>query len=85
MNTEDIRWEQRLHNFCKAFAQLDEAVALVQVRELSRLEKQGVIQAFEYTYELAWNTLKKFLILQGMRRHYRLTGYYPRSLQQGAH
>jgi nucleotidyltransferase substrate binding protein (TIGR01987 family) len=66
LNTEDIRWQQRLRNFCKAFAQLDEAVALMQVRELSRLEKQGVIQAFEYSYELAWNTLKDFLIWQGI-------------------
>jgi hypothetical protein len=37
---------------------LDEVVALVQVRELAKREKQGVIQAFEYTYELAWNSLK---------------------------
>jgi nucleotidyltransferase substrate binding protein (TIGR01987 family) len=66
LNTEDIRWQQSLHNFRKAFAQLDEAVALMQVRELSRLEKQGVIQAFEYSYELAWNTLKDFLIWQGI-------------------
>jgi nucleotidyltransferase substrate binding protein (TIGR01987 family) len=66
MNTADIRWQQRLQNFCKALTQLDEAMALMQVRELSKLEKQGVIQAFEYSYELAWNTLKDFLIWQGI-------------------
>jgi nucleotidyltransferase substrate binding protein (TIGR01987 family) len=66
LNTEDIRWQQRFHNFCKAFAQLDEAVILMQARELSKLEKQGVIQAFEYSYELAWNTLKDFLVWQGI-------------------
>ncbi|MGP3789256.1 MULTISPECIES: HI0074 family nucleotidyltransferase substrate-binding subunit [unclassified Pseudomonas] len=39
---------------------------LVQQRELTRLEKQGVIQAFEYTYELGWNTFKDFLVWQGI-------------------
>jgi nucleotidyltransferase substrate binding protein (TIGR01987 family) len=66
MNTADIRWQQRLHNFRKALAQLDEAMALMQVRELSNLEKQGVIQAFEFSYELAWNTLRDFLVWQGI-------------------
>ena len=34
-------------------------------RELSDLEKQGLIQAFEFTHELAWKTLKDFLEYQG--------------------
>lgn len=38
----------------------------MQLRQLSRLEKQGVIQAFEYAYELAWNTLEDFLLWQGI-------------------
>ncbi|MGC8744755.1 MAG: nucleotidyltransferase substrate binding protein [Verrucomicrobiia bacterium] len=29
------------------------------------LEKQGLIQSFEYTYELAWNVLKDNLQMQG--------------------
>ena len=33
----------------------------MQKRELSILEKQGFIQTFEYTHELAWKTLKDFL------------------------
>ena len=52
----DIRWHQRLQNFQSAFNELDEAVALSNERGLSKLEEQGLIQAFEYTYELAWNT-----------------------------
>lgn len=36
-----------------------------QKRELSLLEKQGLIQAFEYTHELAWNVMKDFLEYQG--------------------
>jgi nucleotidyltransferase substrate binding protein (TIGR01987 family) len=61
----DIRWQQRYANYRKALAQLGEAVELSQQRPLSRLEKQGVIQAFEFTHELAWNVLKDFLQERG--------------------
>ncbi len=40
---------------------MTEAVELSRERELSDLEQQGLIQAFEYTYELAWNTLQDIL------------------------
>lgn len=66
MNDQDIRWLQRLQNFRKALSQLDEAMALMSERSLSKLEKQGVIQAFEYSYELGWNTLKDYLVWQGI-------------------
>lgn len=66
MTTPDIRWQQRFQNYTKAFSQLDEAVDLASSRELSNLEKQGLIQAFEFTYELARNTLKNFLEWQGI-------------------
>ncbi len=62
---EDIRWKQRFSNYTNAFEQLQEAVELSQERELSMLEKQGLIQAFEYTHELAWNVMKDFLEYQG--------------------
>jgi nucleotidyltransferase substrate binding protein (TIGR01987 family) len=61
----DIRWHQRLQNFRDAFNELDEAVALSNERGLSKLEEQGLIQAFEYTYELAWNVIKDFYRNQG--------------------
>ena len=63
--TEDIRWIQRFDNFKRSLKQLDNAMALIAERELSDLEKQGVIQAFEYNYELAWNVLKDFYEHQG--------------------
>lgn len=66
MSNEDIRWLQHLQNFSKAQAQLDETMALMQARSLSKLERLGVIQAFEYTYELGWNTLKDYLVWQGI-------------------
>ena len=63
--TQDIRWQQRLNNYEKALSQLTDAVGLSLQRELSDLEKQGLIQAFEFTHELAWNTLKNFLEYKG--------------------
>jgi len=62
---QDIRWKQRLNNFLPAFNQLKAAVELSHQRALSDLEKQGVIQAFEFTHELAWNVIKDYFEYQG--------------------
>ncbi|MCB9272674.1 MAG: nucleotidyltransferase substrate binding protein [Lewinellaceae bacterium] len=62
---KDIRWQQRFSNFKKALAQLEKAVKLSEERTLSDLEQQGIIQSFEYTHELAWNTLKDYFEYQG--------------------
>ena len=63
--TADVRWHQRLANFEKAFARLAAAVELASQRALSDLEKQGLIQAFEFTHELAWNVMKDYFAWQG--------------------
>lgn len=55
----DIRWKQRFENYEKALSLLREAVA--DVDSLSDLEKEGAVQRFEYTVELAWKTLKDYL------------------------
>lgn len=65
MTTSDIRWQQRFANYRKALARLTEAVELRQQRPLSDLERQGLIQAFEFTHELAWNTFKDIAEFQG--------------------
>lgn len=65
--TEDIRWKQRFDNFNRALHQLTLAVELSRQRPLSDLEKQGVIQAFEFVHELAWNVLKDFLEYEGIQ------------------
>ena len=62
---QDIRWKQRFENYVKAFHELQESLELAQERTLTKLEKQGVIQGFEYTHELAWNVLKDYLEFQG--------------------
>ena len=64
---KDIRWVQRFDNFKRAFARLTEAVVLAKQRKLSELEEQGLIQAFEFTHEMAWNVLKDYLEEQGFR------------------
>ena len=64
-NIEDIRWIQRFKNYNKALTKLGEAVALDNERTLSELEKQGLIQAFEYTHELAWKVMQDFFVFQG--------------------
>lgn len=61
MGNEDIRWIQRFNNFQKALARLTEAIILREERPLTSLEQQGLIKAFEFTFDLAWKTLQDFL------------------------
>ncbi len=63
---EDVRWKQRYNNFLKAYRDLEEAVEYSQSNKLNKLEKQGLIQGFEYTHELSWNLLKDYLTEQGI-------------------
>jgi nucleotidyltransferase substrate binding protein (TIGR01987 family) len=55
------RWEQRFENFNRALSQLKVGIILMNERQLTMLEEQGLIQAFEYNHELAWNVLKDYL------------------------
>ncbi len=61
-SSQDIRWKQRFSNYQKALSQLKE---FIDKRNLSKLETQGLLKSFEYTYELAWNTMKDFYESQG--------------------
>ena len=63
MDALDVRWRQRLSNLRRAFRLFEEAATAPQ---LSLLEEEGLIQRFEYTFELTWKTLKDFLAWGGI-------------------
>jgi nucleotidyltransferase substrate binding protein (TIGR01987 family) len=59
---QDIRWKQRYQNYAKAFEQLAEIAAK---ENLNKFEQAGMIQIFEFTFELAWKVLKDKLNYEG--------------------
>lgn len=61
----NVRWKQRFENFERAFLLLKEAFEK-DIGLMSDLEKEGVVHRFEYTFELAWKTLKDYLIYNGV-------------------
>lgn len=63
MNHDEIRWKQRFNNFEKSLKFLKDAVYRTH---LSELEKAGVIQTYEFTFELAWKTVKDYLEEKGV-------------------
>ena len=86
--TEEIRWQYRFRNFARAFTLLREALE-GDVEALSQLEREGVIQRFEYTFELAWNLLKDWLEYDGIvlptvtPRHVIRQAFQARLIQDG--
>jgi nucleotidyltransferase substrate binding protein (TIGR01987 family) len=61
----DIRWKQRFQNFDRAFVLLRQALEKGP-GVLNQLEKEGVVQRFEYSFELAWKTVKDYLEENGI-------------------
>lgn len=61
-NTDEVRWQQRLSNFQKALNQLERAC---EKDEYSEIEQAGLVQMFEFSFELAWKTLKDLLFYEG--------------------
>lgn len=57
------RWQQRFQNFDRAFNQLERGLAIT---DPSDIEQQGIIQSFEFSFELSWKTLKDYLEAQGV-------------------
>ncbi|MFM2376249.1 MAG: hypothetical protein RLZZ165_1346 [Bacteroidota bacterium] len=62
---QDIRWKQRLANFESALARLAEGIAHSEAHPLA-IVKEGVLQRFEFTHELAWKVMKDFLEYEGV-------------------
>ncbi|MDR0991537.1 MAG: nucleotidyltransferase substrate binding protein [Ruminococcus sp.] len=63
---EDIRWLQRFDNYKKALSHLAE-IKDIDTEETPIIIKEGFIQRFEYTFELAWKTLKDYMEYQGLK------------------
>jgi nucleotidyltransferase substrate binding protein (TIGR01987 family) len=62
MDGTNIRWKQRFQNFEMAWFRLKEAI---EIPEPTELERNGLVQRFEFTIELYWNTLKDYLQQEG--------------------
>ncbi|MBL7803320.1 MAG: nucleotidyltransferase substrate binding protein [Saprospiraceae bacterium] len=69
MENQDIRWRQRFDNYLKALAKLQAGMpeGMAGLSHMSDLEKEGLIQRFEYTHELAWHVMKDYLEYQGIQ------------------
>lgn len=54
--------KSKINNYVRAVASLEKSLAspITEERDLA-----GIIKSFEYSYELAWTTLKSVLTLQG--------------------
>ena len=61
-NLKEIRWKQRFENFNKSYTLLKKYSSGPIVTEL---EKAGIIQFFEMTFELGWKVLKDYLESEG--------------------
>lgn len=64
--SKDIRWQQRFGNFEKALRQFTEGIENKGANPPDII-KEGIIQRFEFTHELAWNVMKDFLTEEGIR------------------
>lgn len=61
----DVRWKQRFQNFDKAFKRLMDAIQIIRNDPDNVLLQAGLIQTYEFTFELAWKTLKDYLEMEG--------------------
>ena len=71
----DIRWIQRFSNYKKALEKLQQSIEYIREdyqneednldEVLNEMMKEGLIQRFEYTHELAWNVMKDYAYYQG--------------------
>ncbi|MYJ59854.1 MAG: nucleotidyltransferase [Synechococcus sp. SB0672_bin_6] len=61
-NADEIRWRQRLDSFSNALAQLS---AACNQPSYTDLERSGLVQTFEFSFELAWKTLQDLLFYEG--------------------
>lgn len=61
-NLKEVRWKQRFENFDKSYKLLKK---YSNQKITTELERAGIIQFFEMTFELAWKVLKDYLEAEG--------------------
>ena len=67
-DVNDVRWKQRFQNFEKAFLLLQEIIeSKDDLSEFEAIVQEGIVQRFEYTFELAWKTLKDRMEADGLQ------------------
>ncbi|WP_038069579.1 MULTISPECIES: nucleotidyltransferase substrate binding protein [Thermoanaerobacterium] len=59
-----MKSNNKLENFIKALDRLKEG--LLQYDEEDELQRDGIIQRYEFTFELAWKTLKEIFEDEGL-------------------
>jgi nucleotidyltransferase substrate binding protein (TIGR01987 family) len=79
----DIRWIQRFGSFKKALAALERSVAVAQSRSLNEMEELGLIQGFEFTFELSWKLLKDYLESKGFKDFHGSKDTFKLAFQEG--
>lgn len=62
MTSNPERWKQRLENLIKAHRRLK---AACEQNSYNDLELAGLVQTFEFSFELTWKTLKDLLVFEG--------------------
>ena len=67
ISSQDIRWKQRFQNYEKAFKRLSRAIEVVKSAPDDDLLQSGLVQTYEYTFELAWKTLKDYFEVRSPR------------------
>ena len=59
---KEIRWKYRFDNFAKSFKVLKRSL---EIENPSEVERGGVIQFYEMSFELAWKMIKDYLQEEG--------------------
>lgn len=62
---KNIRWQLRFENYCHALKTIEEVTH--RYKSLSELEKDGLIQRFEFTFDLAWKVMQDYLNYMGYK------------------
>ena len=80
---DDIRWVQRFNSYKKALATLERSVIVAQERSLNEIEEQGLVQGFEFTFELSWKLLKDYLESKGFKDFHGSKDTFRLAFQEG--